>query len=161
MESTIKAFAEDIVEKHRLAIRKAMRDVAKKVEEDFLQQASNCLDNYYQEYTPKKYERTNRLRDHGIVPYKRYRKNEIDVGVAFSPTEIPPYPDPYETAKVRLTGTEFKTIEDLVVGNAMEGIHGHKDVYVGKSIHETMQGFRDVYSAFFLDDYFTKLLSEI
>ena len=154
MEQAIKDFVKTLKEEHRQAIRAGMKEVARRVEKDFKEEAKRCIDNYYKEYSPTVYERTDRLRDHGILPYKRYRLNEIDVGVAFSPMEIPPYDDPYGNAEKRLKGTPFKTIEDLVVGNAMEGIHGHKSVYVGKSIHETMQSFRDVYSAFFLDEYF-------
>lgn len=150
MKDAIKDFVNDVKAQGKKAIRSAMRDVVRKVETDFMAQAKSCMDNYYIEYTPKLYERTYNLRDYGYHPYKRYRKNEIDVGVAFSADEMPMYDSDSENAD-NISGF---SIEDLVVNNFMQGIHGNPSVYIGRHVDETMQHFTSAYVQFELDKYF-------
>ena len=156
MDSMIKAFAEQVANDGKARLRKVMREVAQRVEADFLEQAQNCLDNYYMEYDPVKYHRTNNLRDNGFNPYKRYRRNEIDVGVSFDASNMSQYRinDAFSEYKDK---SYIKNREQLVVDNAMQGIHGRPSIYVGRSIDDTMMHFTSAYARFYLDGYFQSI----
>ena len=149
MEAAIAAFVEQVAAEHKRRIRKAMRDVTKRVEADFMEQAQQCLDSYYSEYSPLVYQRTGNLRDNSLHPYRRYRRNEIDIGVIFSAEEMNSYARP------------IANIERLVVDNAMSGIHGNPSVYVGRNIDDTMMHFTSAYAHLFLDGYFKALIAQI
>ena len=148
MKTVVKDFVEDIKTQGKKAIRSAMRDVVRKVESDFMAQAKVCMDNYYREYTPLVYDRTFNLQDNGYHPYRRYRKNEIDVGVAFSADEMNPYLADEDN------GLNGYDIANIVVSNFMQGIHGSPSIYIGKHVDETMQHFTSAYVHFELDKYF-------
>ena len=148
MDTIIKEFVNNESKRWKKAIRSAMRDVAKKVEADFMIQAKECMDAYYREYTPLVYDRTENLRDNGYHPYKRYRKNEIDVGVAFSADEMNPYPVDEGSD---LSGYD---IANIVVSNFMEGIHGRPSISIGRHVDETMRHFTTAYKHWELDKYF-------
>jgi hypothetical protein len=130
------------------AIRSAMRDVATKVEADFMAQAKECMDAYYREYDPLEYERTFNLQDNGYHPYRRYRRNEIDVGVAFSADEMNPY------SVEDNSGLSGYDIANIVVNNFMQGIHGRPSIAVGRHVDETMSHFTTAYKHWELDKYF-------
>ena len=152
MKTIVKDFVNEVKNQGKKAIRGAMREVVRKVEADFMTQAKACMDNYYREYTPLAYKRTFNLQDHGYHPYRRYRKNEIDVGVAFSADMMQLYHQPDDIEQDdSITGF---SIEDLVVNNFMQGIHGNEQIYVGANVDETMQHFTSAYVHFELDKYF-------
>ncbi len=151
MKDVVKNFVDEVKTQGKQAIRKVMKDVVRKVEFDFMVQARECMDNYYREYTPTVYERTDNLKHHGYHPYKRYRKNEIDVGVAFSADQMLSYAVEDDENANSISGF---SIEDLVVNNFMQGIHGNPSVYVGRHVDETMQHFTSAYVHYELDKYF-------
>ena len=153
MKAVVKKFVDDVKVQGKKAIRSAMRDVVKKVETDFMVQAQACMDNYYHEYYPKKYLRTHNLYDNGYHPYRRYRKNEVDVGVAFSSDEMGPYWHENNGIPQDDPINGF-SIQDLVVNNFMQGIHGNEQIYVGANVDETMQHFTSAYVHWELDKYF-------
>ena len=148
MKNTVKEFVDGVKTQGKKAIRSAMRDVVHKVETDFMIQAKECMDAYYREYTPLVYDRTYNLQNNGYHPYRRYRKNEIDVGVAFSADEMEPYT---VLNNSNLSGYD---IANIVIDNFMEGIHGSPNIYVGRHVDETMQHFTSAYVHFELDKYF-------
>ena len=148
VDAIIKEFVEGVKTKGKKAIRGAMRDVANKVEADFMIQAKECMDAYYREYDPLVYDRTYNLQNHGYHPYRRYRKNEIDVGVAFSADEMNPYP--VEDNR----GFSGYDIANIVVNNFMQGIHGRPSVAIGRHVDETMRHFTTAYKHWELDKYF-------
>ena len=148
MKTIVQDFVNTEKARWHKAIRGAMRDVVKKVENDFMTQAKECIDAYYREYTPLVYERTENLQNNGYHPYRRYRKNEIDVGVAFSADEMNPYRVEDSNS---LSGFD---VANIVVNNFMQGVHGNPSVYVGRYVDETMQHFTSVYKHFELDKYF-------
>lgn len=160
MDGVIKAFANQVANDGKDKIRKAMKLVSNRVEADFLEQAQNCLDNYYMEFTPTVYDRTENLRRNGFNPYKRYRRNEIDVGVSFDPSRMDKYRSNDSISEYKAK-PYIKNIEQLVVVNAMEGIHGRPSVYVGRNIDETMMHFTSAYAHWFLDGYFQEVLSNL
>ena len=159
MDSVIKAFANQVANDGKSKLRGMMRQVAKRVEADFLEQAQTCLDNYYREYDPLVYDRTDNLRQNGFNPYKRYRRNEIDVGVSFDPSRMDKYRSSDSISEYKAK-PYIKNVEELVVANAMEGIHGRPSVYIGRSIDNTMMHFTSAYAHFFLDGYFKELISK-
>ena len=148
MKTIVQDFVNTEKKKWHKAIRGVMRDVANKVETDFMAQAKECMDAYYKEYSHLVYERTENLRDNGYHPYRRYRKNEIDVGVAFSADEMNPYPVDEDSD---LSGFD---IASIVVNNFMQGIHGRPSIAVGRYVDETMQHFTTAYKHWELDKYF-------
>lgn len=148
MKNTIKEFVDEVKDQGKKAIRYAMRDVVKKVETDFMAQAKVCMDNYYHEYYPKKYLRIYNLYENGYHPYRRYRRDEVDVGVAFSSDEMGHYsPDEFDT------DYDF-SVQNLVISNFMQGIHGNEQIYVGANVDDTMQHFTSAYVHYELDKYF-------
>lgn len=160
MDGMIKAFANQVANDGKTKIRKAMRLVSNRVEADFLEQAQNCLDSYYMEFSPTVYDRTGNLRRNGFNPYKRYRRNEIDVGVSFDPSRMDKYRSS-DSISEHKTRPYIKNIEQLVVANAMEGIHGRPSVYVGRNIDNTMMHFTSAYAHWFLDGYFQEVISNL
>lgn len=160
MDAMIKAFANQVANDGKAKIRKAMQIVSKRIEADFIEQAKTCLDNYYMEFDPDVYVRTENLRRNGINPYKRYRRNEIDVGVSFDPSRMDKYRsnDSISNNKAK---SYIKNIEQLVVANAMEGIHGRPSVYIGRNIDDTMMHFTSAYGSLFLDGYFREVISSL
>ena len=159
MDGMIKAFANQVAKDGKARLRGVMKQVANRVEEDFLEQAQVCLDSYYREYTPLVYDRTENLRRNGFNPYKRYRRNEIDVGVSFDPSGMDKYRSDDSFAEYKAK-PYITNREQLVVANAMEGIHGRPSIYVGRNIDETMQHFTSAYAHWFLDGYFKELISK-
>lgn len=160
MDAMIKAFANQVANEGKAKLRKAMRIVANRVEADFLEQAQNCLDGYYTEFTPAVYDRTGNLRRNGFNPYRRYRRNEIDVGVSFDPSRMDKYRS-NDSISEHNTKPYIRNIEQLVVSNAMEGIHGRPSVYVGRSIDDTMMHFTNAYGSWYLDGYFQEVMSSL
>jgi hypothetical protein len=162
MEQVIKAFANQVANDGKKKLRAAMRTVVDRVEKDFMTQAEACLDNYYMEYKkpPSIYDRTGNLRKNGINPYRRYRRDEIDVGVSFDASNMEEYKRRDNFPEVK--GKPYITkLEELVVYNAMEGIHGNESVYVGRNIDQAMMHFTIAYAHWFLDGYFKEILNEI
>ena len=148
MDAIIKNFVNTEKERWQKAIRRSMRTVANKVKRDFVAQAHICMDMYYREYDPMKYNRTFNLQDNAIYPYERARKNELDVGVAFSAD----FMNPYKVNKnSQLDGYD---VADIVVNNFMEGIHGKPSIYVGRNVNEEMHDFTTAYYTNKLDQYF-------
>ena len=160
MDGMIKAFANQVANDGKAKIRKAMRLVSNRVEADFLEQAQNCLDSYYTEFKPDVYIRTGNLRRNGFNPYRRYRRNEIDVGVSFDPSRMDTYRS-NDSISEHVAKPYIRNIEQLVVANAMEGIHGRPSVYVGRSIDDTMMHFTNAYGSWYLDGYFQEVMSSL
>ena len=151
MDAIIKNFVNTEKARWQKAIRRLMRTVANKVKQDFVGQAQACMDMYYREYIPSKYNRTFNLQDNAIYPYERARKNELDVGVAFSAT----FMNPYKSAQN--SELDGYNIANIVVNNFMEGIHGKPSIYVGWNVEEEMHNFTMTYYAGKLDKYFTDI----
>ena len=160
MDAMIKAFASQVANDGKAKIRKAMRIVAGRAQADFIKQGQTCIDNYYSEYSPVVYHRTGNLQNNVINPYTRYRRNEIDIGVSFDANNMNGYKsnDTFEGYKEK---SYIQNTAQLVVENAMEGIHGRPSVYVGANIDRTMMHFTSAYAHLFLDGYFQEVLSNL
>ena len=80
------AFASIIKDCQNVAVE-AVKNAAKKAQNDILKEAKSCLQKYYNNYTPKIYKRTYRLK-RTIIPYWADRTNgngvSVEVGVQYN-----------------------------------------------------------------------------
>ena len=136
-------------------IRRIMREAAQKARKDFTQEAKNCIDRYYAEYTPTSYERTYMLRDHSYSPYTLWNLRKVQSGVHFRDDDM----------RYRHFGNKTKTeefTEEDVIDSLMFGVHGvdmlqphgSKDPSrVGDSVRQRMERFEELY-IYEMDAYF-------
>ena len=161
MKELAKALAKQATQDGYKTIRKVMRDLVPLIERDFMAQAMVCLDEYYNEYTmpPRKYQRTTNLYHNVAQKYKIYRNGEINVGVRFSTDKMDTYK---RTSEQPFKSKYFNTLEELVVGSAMEGYHGY--AYIAgetDTIDYKMKQFTTEYGVNVLDQYFRNLGFEV
>ena len=81
-----------IIENYSVNIKGAMEYASDKAVEDIYKYAFNCLDRYYENYDPVRYDRTDHLGD-AILPYAekiKQTKKQITstVGVQYDPTPL-------------------------------------------------------------------------
>ena len=118
---------------------KAIKNSAKKAQDDIITEANNYLEKYYNNYPkPKMYKRTYRLR-RAILPYwaDRSGKNgvSIEVGVQYKSSALKgayksnsPYHQSGDTWRSVTDGQKFSTDNgipepDWILDNFLEGIH--------------------------------------
>ena len=131
-------------------IRRIMREAAQQARKDFTKEAKNCIDNYYAEYDPTSYYRTNTLRNHSYSPYTLWSLRRVQSGVHFIDDDM----------SYRHLGKNFTT-ED-VIDSLMFGVHGvdlldphepkNPERY-GDPIGEKMEKFEEMYESK-MDAYF-------
>ena len=163
------AFAAIIKDCQAVAVE-AVKNAAKKTQNDIIKEAESCLKKYYSNYSPKMYKRTGRLK-RAIVPYWADRSGangtSIEVGVQYksgalkgayrsnsrfhqsgdvwkSVTSTDNYSLNIPTPeKIEKLGSDNGIPEPhWVLNNYLEGIHpwGQKD---GKSTNTLMEEFFD------------------
>ena len=81
-----------IIDNYSANIRGAVEYASNKAIEDIYEYAFNCLDQYYENYDPVRYNRTDHLGD-AILPYAekiKQTKNQITstVGIQYDPTPL-------------------------------------------------------------------------
>ena len=59
MDAAIKKLIDQMRKDTQENIRRIMREAAQQARKDFTEEAKNCIDNYYAEYNPTSYYRTN------------------------------------------------------------------------------------------------------
>lgn len=167
MNNVAKEIAKQAMEDGKATIRKAIRQIVTQVEQDFVKQAHTYMDEYYNEYVApdNKYynKRTGNLRarNHAITPHRRYRADEVEVGVMFSSDNMDDYVDKNGNKRV-LHNSPFKTLEDLVVTSALQGYHGYAyHVNERDTIDNKMKEFQSTYDVKVLDNYFRNLGFEV
>lgn len=158
MKDFVDQMVNDIVEDSRKAVRKAMNETAKQIERDFLTQAKIYLDNYYMEYDPDWYKRTDNLRENSLHPSRRYRANVVEAGIEFSSVDMKPY-SRHPNAKSWEPRT-FATLEDYVLFNAMYGFHGNEDIHSGTKIDDEMAQYLQWYGDNMLDKILDKNMAK-
>jgi hypothetical protein len=84
------AFAAIIKDCQTIAVE-AVKDAAKKTQNDVIKEANSCLQKYYSNYTPEMYKRTYRLK-RAIIPYWADKTNKngvsIEVGVQYKSSAL-------------------------------------------------------------------------
>jgi hypothetical protein len=82
---------DDILNDTKSVAVAAIKNASKQVQKDVCEQAEKNLKAYYQSYSPKRYERTNRLR-RAILPYYADRSNAnnicIEIGVQYKSSAL-------------------------------------------------------------------------
>lgn len=116
----------------------AVKNAAKKTQADIIREANNYLQQYYDNYTPKQYKRTGRLK-RAILPYWADRSNKdkisIEVGVQYKSSALK---GAYRSnSPFHQSGNEWKVVTDhsyvtsdngipepeWILENFLEGVH--------------------------------------
>ena len=89
-QSIDEAFAAILKDCQSVAVE-AVKNAAKKTQTDIVREANNYLQQYYKNYTPKRYKRTYRLK-RAILPYWADRSNKnkisIEIGVQYKSSAL-------------------------------------------------------------------------
>lgn len=137
-QSIDNAFAAIIKDCQAVAVE-AVKNAAKKTQNDIIKEADTYLQQYYDNYKPKRYKRTYQLQK-TIIPFLKDRSNKknisIEVGVEYDPSMLKEY---YSGSWYHQTGTHWigrdsgdfdfdsqnnGVIESAwVLNNFLEGIH--------------------------------------
>ena len=113
---------------------KACEEAAKHAQKLLTEKAKKLMDNYYDEYTPHIYDRTNNLHDNAIKPlYSLHGTNHLG-GVTISSEAMEEYKRlvPDESKGVGILGKYYTEQlipgeKDIVVKNWIEGTHPNID----------------------------------
>ena len=116
----------------------AVKNAAKKAQNDILKEADSCLRKYYNNYTPKRYKRTYRLK-RAITPYWADRTNgkgvSIEVGVQYNSSALKgayrsnsSWHQSGDTWKSVTEGSPFSSDNGIpepewILSNFLEGVH--------------------------------------
>lgn len=91
MAKSIDAHFAAILKDVRANVERAVKIAAKKAQSDIIKEANTYLEQYYANYTPKKYKRTHYLKN-AILPISKIDSNnrmiKITIGVRYSPSKL-------------------------------------------------------------------------
>lgn len=128
---------EDLLKDEKKAMKKAIKFAVKEAQKDLMAKADSCLIEYYNEYSPNSYDRTNSLRQ-SFLPYEKVvTKGDIvegSVGVQYSASKLQEYiesiqPGSWEREDGSLHGgyygsRKYQPVDAWwVIENYLEGIH--------------------------------------
>jgi hypothetical protein len=152
------AFAAIIKDCQAIAVE-AVKNAASKTQKDILQEADNYLQQYYRNYTPKKYKRTRQLKN-AIKPVFEDKSGpngiSIEVGVEYNSGALKGY---YSNSWYHQSGTHWISRDsgdfdfdsqnngipepEWIMNNFLEGVHpwAQED---GESTNSLMKEFFDV-----------------
>ena len=119
---------DDLLKNFKGAMREAVNFAVKQAEQDIMQKAKTCLQEYYDNYEPNSYHRTYSLQD-AFLPYKNI-KNTNDkisgsVGVKYDAKMLTTYnvgSNNYGNRDID-TGKEIIPINEWILQNYLMGIH--------------------------------------
>lgn len=147
MSAGASAFVDKIIADAEKKIRTDLKNISSKAKQDFVSKASEAVNMYYANYSPKLYIRTNNLRN-GV----------IDEDISFAALNGGGY-----GAWIQFNSNGMSDYEDgtysagMVVSNFMVGIHGRPSVAVdGNPAVILMDDFQNNYKKT-LDGYFISL----
>lgn len=169
MDKTVDGVLNDIINDWRNVAKEAVRNTAKRLQKDILDEADDYLTKYYMNYTPKIYNRTGRLK-RAILPYWADRSNKngisIEVGVQYKSSALQ---GAYKSnSKYHTSGDKWipRTQDDFnfdsgdngipepdwILDNFLKGEHGgyHKD---NESTNSLMEKFFDTQAKHLFDIY--------
>lgn len=140
MDKALDKAIEDLLKDEKNAMKKAIKFAVKQAKEDFRVKANSCLMEYYNEYSPKSYDRTHSLQ-HSFLPYEKIVDGdgsiEGSVGIQYSASALDKYvyehQDDYswERPDGSWHGGYYGSRKDFfqpvdsnwVINNYLEGIH--------------------------------------
>lgn len=86
-DAAVSGATEDLSKKYKNAMKEAVKVAAKQAEIDLMNKAKSCLEEYYDNYEPNRYDRTETLQ-YAFLPYSKIKFSEDkisgSVGVEYS-----------------------------------------------------------------------------
>lgn len=113
----------ELRENYRKVLRQAVQYATEEAEKDVHQRALSCLEEYYSNYEPNSYNRSDSLR-HAFLPYKSVKSNGhyliSTVGIEYNASALEAYaPSSYNASKKY----DGRVDTEWVIDNYLEGIH--------------------------------------
>ena len=108
---------------YRTVLKQAVQYATEEAEKDVHQRALSCLEDYYNNYEPNSYDRSDSLR-HSFLPYKSVKSNGhyliSTVGIEYNADALEAYaPSSYNASKKY----DGRVDTEWVIDNYLEGIH--------------------------------------
>lgn len=137
LDEALDKAVEDLLKDEKKAMKKAIKFAVNEAKADLMAKADSCLIEYYNEYSPHSYDRTNSLRQ-SFLPYEKVvTKGDIvegSVGVQYSASRLQEYieanqPGSWEREDGSLHGgyygsRNYQPVDAWwVIENYLEGIH--------------------------------------
>ena len=151
MNAGIDAFVEKIIADAETKIKTDLEVVSQKIRKDFTDKAKEAVLQYYANYTPEIYVRTNNLRDNVVrdISFSVLNSGQYGAFIQFNSSKMSEYPS-YGRA-------DGVSVKDIVVANFMAGIHGREEIQKDDNpAQQIMDGFQINYKKT-LDRYFVNL----
>lgn len=147
MSADVNTLVDKIIADAEQKVRTDLKNISSKVKMDFVNKAKEVVMLYYSHYPkpPRRYERTNNLRD-----------NVVDENISFSTLNGNGYGAWVQFNSDSMSDYDMGS-KDVVVSNFMYGIHGRKSVFVEDNpAIDLMNDFQENYKSI-LDGYFLSL----
>lgn len=108
---------------YRTVLKQAVQYATEEAEKDVHRRALSCLEEYYSNYEPNSYDRSDSLR-HAFLPYKSVKNNGhyliSTVGIEYNADALEAYaPSSYNASKKY----DGRVDTEWVIDNYLEGIH--------------------------------------
>lgn len=128
--NSLNGIVESITTDIRKKIKAALEYAGTKISGDFTRMAYLALDDYYNEYTkpPRKYKRTNILKNDSYYSVNKRNGFKINAGVIFDEDRMNHENLGYSKNK---NGEKESVTEYEILSNFMYGIHGWEGLYDG------------------------------
>lgn len=179
LDKTLSKAVDDILKDYKSAMKEAVKFAVKQAETDFMDKAHSCLQEYYDNFDPNRYDRTDTLQ-YAFLPYKdiTYGGDKIvgSVGVEYSAEMLEQMmPPPEYTQKGRLIhsgyygSAKYQPVDTWwVLDNYLRGVHPYTDkeskyyeIYDDKSPNEKMGEFIKDYAKIFDTNVLVGLLAQV
>lgn len=137
LDEVLEKAVEDLLKDEKKAMKKAIKFAVNEAKTDLMAKADSCLIEYYNEYSPNSYDRTNSLRQ-SFLPYEKVvTKGDVvegSVGVQYSASKLQEYieanqPGSWEREDGSLHGgyygsRNYQPVDAAwVIDNYLNGIH--------------------------------------
>lgn len=178
MDKALSKAVDDILKDYKSAMKSAVRFAVKQAEKDFMDKAHSCLQEYYDNFEPNRYDRTDTLQ-YAFLPYLdvTYGTNKIvgSVGVEYSAemlAQMMPPPEYSKSGKLKHTGyygsSKYQPVDtSWVIDNYLRGVHPYTvggvyyEVFDNKSPDEKMNDFIAEYAKTFDENVLFGLLTQV
>ena len=187
-DAAAKSATEDLSKKYKNAMKEAVKVAAKQAEIDLMNKAKSCLEEYYDNYIPNRYDRTETLQ-YAFLPYSKIKFSEDkirgSVGVEYSADMLAQFiDDPVYyigmdgIPKIRHVGyygsSNYQPVDAWwVISNYLRGVHPatngattsedveYYEIRDDKSPNKKMREFIKNYEQTFDENVLIELLAQI
>lgn len=179
LDKTLSKAIDDILKDYKAAMKEAVKFAAKQTEKDMMAKAHSCLQEYYDNYDPNRYDRTDTLQ-YAFLPYSKitYGSDKItgSVGVEYSADMLEQMmPPPEYTKNGRLIhsgyygSAKYQPVDTAwVIDNYLRGVHPYTDggveyyeILDSESPDKKMNDFIREYDKTFDENVLAGLLAQI